>query len=467
MRGKMNKFVDRKNELKFLNEEYEKKGSSLVILYGRRRVGKTALIKEFGKNKDMIYFLATEESEIQNRNALKKIIAENIKNDLLDYITVDNWEILFKAITDTESKNKKIIVIDEFQYLGKINSSFPSIFQKIWDENLKDKNIMVILCGSLINMMETQVLNYNSPLYGRRTGQIKLKQILFKNYKEFFDKKITEKELIEKYAVTGGIPKYIESFKENINIYEEIKQNIINKQSYLYEEPMFLLQNEVLEVGNYFSIIKSIAAGNRKLGNIATSLSVSPTNLSKYLQTLINLDILEREVPVTEENSEKSKKGQYKIKDNFIAFWFKFIYPNKSYLEMDQESIVINKIKTNFIDNDVAFVYEDICREKIWELMAEGKINASLDKIGRWWNGNQEIDIVGIDSTGNDIIFGECKYYTNKVMESKIFFELKEKAKLVKWKNSSRNEKYILFSITGYSKELKELEKSRDDLILV
>lgn len=463
----MNKFVDRKNELKFLNEEYEKKGSSLIILYGRRRVGKTALIKEFGKNKDMIYFLATEESEIQNRESFKKIIANNLKNDLLDNSIVDNWEILFKTITDTEFKGKKLIVIDEFQYLGKINSSFPSIFQKIWDEILKDKNIMVILCGSLINMMETQVLNYNSPLYGRRTGQIKLKQIPFRNYKEFFDTNVIERELIEKYAVTGGIPKYIESFKGNINIYEEIRQNVINKQSYLYEEPMFLLQNEVLEIGSYFSIIKSIAAGNRKLGNIATSLSVSPTSLSKYLQTLINLDILEREVPITELNPEKSKKGQYKIKDNFIAFWFKFIYPNKSYLEMDQEDIVINKIKTNFIDNNVAFVYENICKEKMWDLMSEGKIDVSFDKLGRWWNGDQEIDIVGIDSTGNDIIFGECKYYTNKVMEARTFYELKQKANLVEWKNNERREKYILFSITGYSKELKELEKSRNDLILV
>ena len=415
----------------------------------------------------MIYFLATEESEAQNRNALKKLISQNTKNDLLDYISADNWEILFKAIADSQYKNKKIIVIDEFQYLGKINPSFPSIFQKIWDENLKDKNIMLILCGSIINMMETQVLNYNSPLYGRRTGQIKLKQIPFKNYKEFFDKKTTERELIEKYAVTGGVPKYIESFKANTNIYDEIKQNIINKQSYLYEEPMFLLQNEVLEVGNYFSIIKSIAAGNRKLGNIATSLSVSPTNLSKYLQTLINLDILEREIPVTEANPEKSKKGQYKIKDNFIAFWFKFIYPNKSYLEMDQENIVINKIKTNFIDNNVAYVYEDICREKMWDLMADGKLDISFDKLGRWWNGNHEIDIVGIDSNGNDIIFGECKYYTNKVMETKTFYELKEKAKLVEWKNDIRKEKFILFSINGYSKQLKELEKTRDDLILV
>lgn len=463
----MEKFVDREKELDFLNSEYEKKESSLVIIYGRRRIGKTSLIKEFEKNKDTIYFLATEESELQNIQVFKNIVAENLKNNLLLDTNVQKWETIFKEIAKTKLERKKLIVIDEFQYLGKANSAFPSIFQKIWDEILKEKNVMVILCGSLIHMMEAQTLNYNSPLYGRRTGQIKLKQIPFKNYQEFFNSYLTEKELIEKYAVTGGVPKYIESFTARKSIYDEIQENILNKQSYLYEEPLFLLQNEVLEVGNYFSIIKSIAAGNRKLGNIASNLSVSPTSLSKYLQTLINLDILEREVPVTEKNSEKSKKGQYKIKDNFIAFWFQFIYPNKAFLEMGQEQVVLNKIKKNFIDNNVSFVYEDVCREKMWELNAEGKLGMSFDKLGRWWNQDQEIDIVGVDTTGEDIIFGECKYYTNKQMDAKVFYELQSKSKLVDWKKEQRKETYILFSISGYTEELKEIAKKRNDLILV
>ena len=463
----MEKFIDRKKELEFLNKEYQKKESSLVILYGRRRIGKTSLIKEFGKNKDIIYFLATEESEKQNIEAFQKLVAENLKNTLLLSMQVKDWEILFKQIAENNTKNKKVIVIDEFQYLGKINVAFPSIFQKIWDEILKDKNIMVILCGSLINMMESQALNYNSPLYGRRTGQIKLKQIPFENYKEFFNYKITEKELIEKYALTGGVPKYIESFKEKKDIYEEIKENIMNKQSYLYEEPLFLLRNEVLEVGSYFSIIKSIAAGNRKLGNIASNLSVSPTSLSKYLQTLINLDIIEREVPVTESNPEKSKKGQYKIKDNFIAFWFQFIYPNKAFLEIEKDNIVLSKIKENFIDNHVAYVYEEVCKEKMWNLNASGKLGITFDKLGRWWNNQEEIDLIGINQeNGKDIIFGECKFYTNKLMDSKIYYKLKEKAKLVEWNKENRQEKYILFSANGYTEELKKLAKTKEDLIL-
>ena len=437
----MKKFVDRKNEIEFLNKEYNKKESSLIILYGRRRIGKTSLIKEFGKNKNMIYFLATEESEFQNREMFKNVIVNNFNNELLKSIKVDNWDILFKTIITEKRNSKKVIVLDEFQYLGKANSSFPSIFQKIWDEILKEENVMVILCGSLINMMESQTLNYNSPLYGRRTGQIKLKQIPFENYNDFFDKKMSEKELIEKYAVTGGIPKYIESFKAEDNIFNEIKNHIMNKQSYLYEEPNFLLQNEVLEVGSYFSIIKSIAAGNRKLGNISSNLSVSPTNLSKYLQTLINLDILEREVPITESNPEKSKKGQYKIKDNFISFWFQFIYPNRALLEMDKIDSVLKKVTSNFVDNHVSFIYEEICKQKMWSMVESGKLKGQYNKIGRWWNNSTEIDIVGLNEDENSIIFGECKYYKDgKKMDVNVLYDLKEKSKLVEWKNENRKD---------------------------
>lgn len=459
----MQKFIDREKELEYLNSEYKKKESSLVVLYGRRRIGKTSLIKEFGKNKDMLYFLATEESEQQNLMQLNTVILDNLK---LQDVQFENWDSAFKFIVNAKNKNKKVIVIDEFQYLGKINSAFPSIFQRIWDNILKDEDIMVILCGSLINMMESQVLNYSSPLYGRRTGQIKLKQIPFKFYNEFFEKNLSEKTLIEKYAVTGGVPKYIESFIQGSNIYNEIEKSILNNQSYLYEEPYFLLQNEVSEVGSYFSIIKTIATGNRKMGNIASKLNVSPTNLSKYLLILCNLDILEREVPITEENPEKSKKGRYSIKDNYIAFWFQFIYPNKAFLEMGNTQLVMEKIKNHFIDNHASFVYENICKEKMWDLNVAGKLGFTFDKIGRWWNNNEEIDIVAFDSNGNDIIFGECKY-TNKAMDVDVLFELEKKAESVEWNKGRRREKFILFSVNGYSKRLIQLAEIKGNLILV
>ena len=192
----MNAFINRTEELAFLEKEYQRNGSSLVILYGRRRVGKTALANQFMKNKPTVYFLATEENELQNRIAFQNIVAEQTENELLLHANADSWDIIFKAWQNHDTDAKKLLILDEFQYLGKANRAFPSMFQKIWDTMLKDKPVMVILCGSLISMMERQTLSYTSPLYGRRTGQIKLKQIPFRYYHEFFPEK-SRQELIE------------------------------------------------------------------------------------------------------------------------------------------------------------------------------------------------------------------------------------------------------------------------------
>ena len=200
----MKQFVDRELEMETLQNEYERDGSALVVLYGRRRVGKTTLISEFIKDKKALFFLASEEAEVQNRNAFKEKVAEFIDSDLLRNADIKNWDVLFKSIMDTPFDSKPVIVLDEFQYLGKANPAFPSIFQRIWEEILKDKSVMVILCGSLISMMESQTLAYGSPLYGRRTAQIRLKQIPFSYYHEFFPGK-SRRELIEMYSVTGAV----------------------------------------------------------------------------------------------------------------------------------------------------------------------------------------------------------------------------------------------------------------------
>ena len=460
----MNNFINREQEMKFLNTEYSRKGSSLIILYGRRRVGKTELSATFMNDKNGLYFLVTEESEPQNRNAFKDAVADFCDNDLLKHAKVDSWEILFKTLLSKAVAEKLIVVIDEFQYLGKSNPAFPSIFQKIWDTVLKNENIMVILCGSLISMMESQTLNYASPLYGRRTGQIKLKQISFSHYQEFFPQK-KHKDLIEYYAVTGGVPKYIELFYDSEDIYSAIDKNILSKQSFLYDEPNFLLQREVTEVGSYFSVIKTIAAGNQKLAKIAGALELKQTGLTKYLKTLIDLDILEREVPITEENPEKSKKGLYKIKDNFILFWFKFIYPNLSFIESGNKELAMRKIKANLMDGHVSYVYEDICIEEMWKMNAQEKWDFTFDKVGRWWNKNKEIDIVAFDSTGTDIIFGECKYWESKVGVN-VLTALEEKAKAVEWKREQRKDHFILFSINGFTEELTVLSNKRADIML-
>lgn len=460
----MRRFVDREQEMATLQSEYDRDGSALVVLYGRRRVGKTTLISEFIKNKKALFFLASEESESQNRLAFQEKAADFLNSDLLKNVEVKSWDVLFRAIIDTHFDSKPVIVLDEFQYLGKSNPAFPSVFQRIWEEILKDRQVMVILCGSLISMMQSQTLAYDSPLYGRRTAQIRLMQIPFAYYHQFFPDK-SRKELIEMYAVTGGVPKYIELFSQSKDIYSAIEKCVLNCSGYLYDEPHFLLQQEVSEVGSYFSIIKAIAAGNTKLSAIAGVLEVKSTSLTKYLKTLIDLDILEREVPVTEDSPEKSKKGLYKIKDNYLRFWFAFVYPNMSFIESGHGRIVMDKIRKSLVRNHIAFVYEDICRERMWEINAEGVWPFYFSKLGRYWDSKEEIDIAAIDPDGKNLILGECKYWQEPVGVS-VLRELEAKAKTVSWEKEKRKTWFVLFSVNGFTEELRAEAAVRTDLRL-
>ena len=255
----MKKFINRKKELATLQKEYDRETASFVVIYGRRRIGKTALITEFCKDKPHIFFLATEESEAENRSIFKEKVADFLENSLLKSATIDRWEIIFEqiALVSDFSKERIIIIMDEFQYIGKANPAFPSILMNVWEQKLKDKNIMLILCGSLISMMMAQVLSYDSPLYGRRTAQMRLQQIAFEHYKEFVPNS-SEEEQILRYAITGGVPKYIELFGKQKDIYEAIRETVLSPNSFLYAEPEFLLQKEVSEIGSYFSILKVI-----------------------------------------------------------------------------------------------------------------------------------------------------------------------------------------------------------------
>ncbi|SHJ33752.1 hypothetical protein SAMN02745751_02323 [Dethiosulfatibacter aminovorans DSM 17477] len=459
------RFIDRVDELDFLKSEYENDGSSFVVIYGRRRIGKTSLIREFLSNRKGLYFLATEEGERQNIDAFKSMVAEYTGNRFLMRGSDFSWEDVFLAFRDYKRDERKILVIDEFQYLGKSNKSFPSVFQKIWDIHLADENIMVILCGSLINMMESQVLSYSSPLYGRRTGQIKLKQISFKDYGGFFQKR-SRKELIELYSVTGGVPKYIELLRNEETVEAAIENKILKKLSFLYEEPYFLLEKEVRDIGTYFSIIRTIASGNHKLGKIASAMGTNQTSITRYLKVLMDLDLIARIVPVTEVNPDKSKSGLYFLCDNFIEFWFKFIYPYRSQIEMGDFDYVTERIREGFVQNHVSYVYEDVCRQSLWELSRENRLPFKIIRNGKWWNRTEEIDIVALNDQTCDLMAGECKFTNNKV-DVDVFYRLVDKTGMIDWKREGRKVWYVVFSISGFTDRLLELAEEREDLMLL
>ncbi|OQY42493.1 MAG: ATPase [Fusobacteriia bacterium 4572_74] len=451
------KFINRKNEMKTLEKEFTRE-YSFTVIYGRRRTGKTTLIKEFIKTKESFYFFADKQNEMIQIERFKKQLAIYFNDDLLDKIEIKNWDTLFSYLISKLPKDEKfVLIIDEFQYLCMVNKNFSSIFQRIYDEKLKDSNIMLILCGSLISMMYSEVLAYDSPLYGRRTAQIRLKPIKFDYYNEFFTDK-SHKELIEFYSITGGIPKYIQEFNKNRSPIWNIENNIFDNNNFLYSEPKFLLQEEINDLSRYFSIIQSIANGDTKMAAIATRLGLNSSSLSPYLSKLIDLDILEREVPVTE-NIDNSKKSLYYIKDNYLAFWFNYVYPYQSYLEIENLKYPLEKISSTF-DLWVSKAYERLCLES---LITHEEIGFPISKVGRWWSKNEEIDVVGLGK--KEIIFGECKW-SKKHVGLSVLFALKEKAKKIKWKNTSREEYFILFSKSGFSSDLIKAAKKDSRIIL-
>ncbi|WP_102372554.1 ATP-binding protein [Enorma phocaeensis] len=463
----MRAFVDRKRELRTLEREYAREESSFVVVYGRRRVGKTELISRFIQDKHALYFLATEEPELQNLESFQSVAADFLQSDLLRSARVSRWEDIFREIARAcrPVDERAVIVIDEFQYLGKANPAYPSVFQRIWDIMLKHANVMLILCGSLISLMKDQVLSEESPLYGRRTAQIRMGQIPFSHYREFLPGHTT-RELVERYAVTGGVPKYIELFEDKDDIFAAISTNVLDRNGFLYDEPNFLLQREVPNVGTYFALIRAVAGGAHRPSEISRVFGMRQTSLNKYLKTLIDLDVLEREVPVTEGNPDKSKKALYRIKDNFLQFWFKFVLPNLSYLETGRTAAVEHRIREHFIDSHVAFVYESVCRERLWDMVDSGALGFVPERVGRWWSGSDEIDAIALNASQKRAVWGECKFWKDPV-GADVLRGLESKVERVPWERGDRTDAFALFSVSGFTDELRAIAADRDDVLLV
>lgn len=462
-------FIGRTSELATLNAEL-KRGSGFVVIYGRRRVGKTTLIKEFIKDKRAFYFLATTESEAQSMKRFAGVLSRATKNPMLSKVTFTDWLDLFQVVADDHPDEKKVLVIDEFPYLVKTNPDFPSILQNAWDEVLKDHNVMLILCGSLISMMKKHALAYDSPLYGRRTAQIRLMSLQFTDV--YAVQNLSFEQAVEQYAITGGVPKYMEFFQSDEPLVEQIRRVVLSKNGFLYEEPDFLLNEEVQTPINYFSVLKAISDGNHKLSKIGMTMEQDTSAITPYLKTLIDLGFVIKNVPITEKNPERSRKSLYYVSDNFIRFWFRYVYPFKGELELDNQQIVLDEMGKDFKQKFVAFAYESICRNIFAELCRKGQIDFAPSRIGSYWRndneGDTEIDVAAVDNQHKRLFLGECKYHA-KPVDVAVYSALQEKGQSKELTAAFKGYKivYGLFSKSGFTDRLVEMAAENSDLILI
>ncbi len=459
----MSRFINRARELEFLEDIHRSSGFQFVPIYGRRRIGKTELVKEFLKTREGIYYLADALSEKDQLSFLGRMVGEYFRDPLLKTHGFADWYTFFEYLknktTGVEMKEKLVVVIDEFPYLVRSNPAISTVFQKGIDEYLKDSGIFLILLGSSVGMMEKEVLNYKAPLYGRRTGSLKVEEMSFFEMKDFFPGKPVS-ELLDIYTVCGMVPGYTGRYEE-ASFDDFLLNKVFKKGSFFYEESEMILREDFFEPKIYFSILRAIALGRRKLSEVMDETGLEKSKISKYLKTLQDLLVVEREVPVTERNPEKSKKGLFSIRDKYLNFWFRFILGNKNYIEIDRFAARFGGVKRRITDYQ-GYMFEDVCRQ----YLLQNVDRYEFQRLGRWWEREEEIDLVAIDEESNRFIFAECKY-RNRPADIDVLEGLKEKIQRVKWHKPYEISKIIIFSREKFTERLKSLSKEDERLELI
>lgn len=446
-------FHCRDKELHDLNKRYKKNDFECIVVYGRRRVGKTALINEFCKDKPTVFFSALNASSQENLEALSKAIYEKDHPGAETSPVYHSFDAAFAEITRMAEEERLVFVIDEYPYLAKANKSISSRLQHIIDHIWKNGKLFLILCGSSMSFMEYQVLGYESPLYGRRTGQFKIQAL---SYKEMtaFNPNLTDEQQAFIYGITGGIPHYINKLDVDGDVDEALKENLFNTSSYLYEEPENLLKQELREPAIYNSVITAIAGGASHSNEIATKVGIESPICAKYLKVLLELGILVKERPITE---KAGKKTIYAIGDNFFRFWYRFVPQNTSTISAGKIERIYDSIIKKHYPDYMGLIFEQMCREYLF-LYAED-VPVVLSDIGQWWGTDSkakkevQIDIVGTPAEGNEYIIGSCKYRNTPVGVDELEL-LKQYADVF-----GKGEKYhyYIFSKSGFTQGLQEL----------
>ena len=455
-------FYCREKELRELNERYANGKFECMVIYGRRRVGKTALISEFCKDKPTVFFSALKSTSKENLEALSLAVYAKDHPDAVTSPVFRNYDEALADITRMAENDRIVFVIDEYPYLAKAEPAMSSRLQHIIDKVWQNGKMFLILCGSSVSFMEHQVLGSESPLYGRRTGQIKMKAL---SYKEIlaFNPTLTNEQQALVYGITGGIPHYINKLDVGKNIDEALKKNLFNTSSYLFEEPENLLKQELREPAIYNTIISAIAGGASKVNEISTKSGLPTDVCSKYMKVLIELGIISKDTPITE---KPGKKTIYRIGDNFFRFWYRFVPMHLSAISVGHIDRIYDAVIKDRLADYMGSIFEQMCRSYLLDHFDDLPI--LLSDVGEWWGTDPkkkkevQIDLVGTPAEGDEFIIGSCKYRNTVVGVDELAL-LKEYASVF---GKGSKYYYYIFSKGGFTEGLKKAAEN-EDIILV
>ena len=457
-------FVGRKDELQVLEKLYEnsKHSFQMAIVYGRRRIGKTSLISQFCKNKHAILFTAREQTNIENLRDFSRTVYDffnlpattgsfNNWNDALDFIAQQS-----NNADQNASQSPLILVFDEFPYAAQADKSLASTFQIAIDHKFKNANMTLILCGSNEGFMESEVLGKKSPLYGRRTAQVRLQPFNLFEAAELMPNNATWEDKINYFASLGGTPYYIEQLDDNSTFAENLEQLCFNISGILYAEPDMLMRQELRDPSTYNSVLNALATGCNTPTLISDRIGLPATSVNVYLKTLEGLGLIERNIPFGM-NPLHCKKGLWQICDPFFAYWYRFVAPNKGLIERGLSHAAASSVLSGEHEVFSTFVgqqFEKMCEQWIVHQCKIGGMDFLPTKLGKWWGADPfareqtDIDIVAQDDINKQLLIAECKW-RNNLNEAETVSKLLQHATLVE-NAKNRDYKKIFMLFTKY-----------------
>ena len=453
-------FVGRENELNTLNKLYHSDKFEFAVIYGRRRVGKTALINEFTEDKAVIFFTGVETNEKQNLDNFSRSIMEYNTGIPVDS-SFSSFQSALEYVFELARTKRLVLVMDEYPYVARASKSLASTLQLLIDKNKDSSKLFLILCGSSMSYMEDQVLAYKAPLYGRRTAQLKIKPFDFFEACHYF-KRLSDIDKALAYGIVGGTPQYLMQLDDCLSIEENIKNTHLNPSSSIFEEPNNLLKQEVREPAIYNAVITAIATGASRMNEISNKIGEDSSVCAAYIKNLIMLGIVKKESPYGEKSSRKTI---YSIEDNMFRFWYRFVPENTSIISRGAADLAYKRIAPE-LPSYMGGVFEDICKQYLWKLLLKGKCGVNFSDLGRWWGTNpktksqEEIDIMGADRDA--ALFGECKW-TNEKVDLGVLETLVERSALFPYKKTH----FYLFAKTGFTKGCMERADEMGNITLV
>ncbi|MEZ3118082.1 ATP-binding protein [Halobaculum sp. MBLA0147] len=450
----MDAFVDRNTDIAALQERYDTDEPSLITVWGRRRVGKTELVEHSIRDRDdVVYYQATETTK---QVQLDDFVAEAARTFSGIERIRREWEDVLGYLFEQDA----LIVLDEFPFLIEADESLPSVVQRLWDHDVDGTSTTLVLVGSSISMMKEKVMSGGSPLHGRFDMRLQLTELPFDAAAEFFPDYDPE-EMVLAWSVFGGTPHYLQAVDDDRPLQRNIREAVLSKRGFLHDEPEYVLRTELEEPNRYFSILKTIAAGNKTSNEIAQAAGIDSDQISHYLKNLRDLEIVRREVPVTQ-NPAQSRRGQYVLQDALFRFWFRFVYGQGEKYDRAGTDAYEDLIEPHLADA-VSSKFEELCQTAVPHLYEE----YTFDRIGRWWYQEQEVDVIGL-TAGDTVVAGECKF-TSQPMGYDVLSDLETDVEDIRWTpqgGADVDHEFCLFTRSGFSRSLIEAAAERDDLRL-